>query len=70
MSSLSAKTTHAPAESGTSVSRSAMSKEIVVTASSDLPGPRPSPPTMWSVKFCRARCGITTPFGLPVDPDV
>ncbi len=47
-----------------------MSNEIVVTASSRSAGCSPGTRAMLSRKLDSAECGISTPFGLPVEPEV
>ena len=69
-SALSAPTTVAPLISGTYSSRAAMSKESVVTASTTSCAFKPGSRAIDCKKFATARCGIITPLGWPVDPDV
>ena len=47
-----------------------MSKDNVVTASNASFAPQPGFCRMDESKLTAARCGISTPFGLPVEPDV
>ncbi len=65
-----ARTTAAPLISGTWISRAAMSKETVVTATSPSPGLMASSWACMRRKLASAECGITTPLGRPVEPEV
>ena len=65
-----ASTTRAPVVSGRKSSRTAMSNDSVVTASSRSPAFRPGSVRMLARKLHTAFCGSTTPLGLPVEPEV
>ena len=65
-----ASTTCRPTASGSSSSSTAMSKLSVVTATSRSAALRPGSCAMLTRKFTTARCGTTTPLGLPVEPEV
>ncbi|MFT3764373.1 MAG: hypothetical protein QM820_02450 [Minicystis sp.] len=62
--------TCAPVVSGNHSSRPAMSNERLVTASTQSDASRPGSRAIEARKFTTARCGMATPFGLPVDPEV
>ncbi len=47
-----------------------MSNEMVVTARRTSPAFKPGLRAIEVNKFTTARCEISTPLGLPVDPDV
>ncbi len=47
-----------------------MSKEMVVTASRLSSVPKPVRDAIEVSRLTRAACGIATPFGRPVEPDV
>ena len=66
----SARTTVAPVISGRNSSRPAMSKDIVVTASSASSAPSPGRPRIDSRRLVSATCGTSTPLGRPVEPEV
>ncbi|MNW62016.1 hypothetical protein D3C74_401190 [compost metagenome] len=65
-----ARTTSAPEISGRNSSRPKISNERVVTDKSLSSAVIPGFLAMESRKFVNARCGIFTPFGLPVEPEV
>ncbi|OPZ88394.1 MAG: hypothetical protein BWY74_03158 [Firmicutes bacterium ADurb.Bin419] len=69
-SSLPAITTLAPAIIGINNSSPAMSKDNVVTASSESPLVIPVFCSILLSRFNKAYCSICTPFGLPVEPEV
>ncbi len=68
--SRSATISFAPATSGTKISRLEMSKPNVVTASSRSALVIESRWHMSVIRLASASCGMTTPLGLPVDPEV
>ena len=63
-------TTRAPGSAARTVSSPEMSNDIVVTASSTSSRVRPGSCRIERRKFASARCSMTTPLGLPVEPDV
>src|ERR1700738_3513035 len=65
-----ASTTRPPVTSGKKSSSPAMSKEIVVTATSTSFCENPGRSRIEVKKLTTERWQISTPFGLPVDPDV
>src|SRR6266550_3727125 len=65
-----AMTTRAPTQRGRKISSAAMSNEMVVTATSVSLGSSPGVTHMDIRKFVTDRCSISTPLGLPVDPEV
>ncbi len=69
-SSRSAIATDAPTDNGRKSSRAAMSKAIVVTASSVSDTCRPGVFAMEQSRFTSERWLTSTPFGAPVEPDV
>ncbi|SPT57632.1 Uncharacterised protein [Actinomadura madurae] len=69
-SARSARTIVAPLISGANSSSAAMSNAIVVTATSRSPGVSLSWAFVAIRKFVSARCGIATPLGRPVEPEV
>src|ERR1022692_2921574 len=62
--------THPPASSGANISNTETSKLNEVEASTRDSPPRPKAATAHQTRFTTLRCGTTTPFGVPVDPDV
>ena len=70
VSSRPAITTRPPVASGRNSSRPAMSKESVVTARIVSAAVKPGVRCIDSRKFTIAAWGISTPLGLPVEPDV
>ena len=69
-SSFFAMMTRPPDSNGMNNSSAAMSKDKVVTASNASVAPQPGFCFMDDSRLTAARCGISTPFGLPVEPDV
>ena len=67
---LSASTTAsaAPQARGAQMSKTDTSPATVLTCSTRSPGPRPQ--RLWPTKVRIARCGTSTPFGVPVVPEV
>ncbi len=65
-----ARTTLAPHSNGRYSSSPAISNDSVVTATRTSSALRPGFSRMLVRKFTRLRCSISTPLGLPVDPDV
>ena len=63
-------TTVAPTVSGSWSSSTAISKDSVVTATSTSSAVMPGWRAMLVRKLTTARCGTTTPLGLPVEPEV
>ena len=69
-SSALARTTRAPTRSGRKISSAAMSKEMVVMASSVSAAANPGRSRIAVRKLTSDRCVTATPLGLPVDPEV
>jgi hypothetical protein len=65
-----ATTTLAPASNGRYSSRTWISNETVVTASIRSSALSENHRPIAAAKLATPACGITTPFGVPVDPDV
>ncbi len=65
-----ARTTRAPTVSGRKISSTAMSNDSVVTARRTSSRPSPGARRIESRKFTTVRCGIWTPLGRPVEPEV
>ncbi|MNI47072.1 hypothetical protein D3C73_1015690 [compost metagenome] len=59
-----------PLDNGTHVSKTKISKDIVVRQSMLFPGVKLISLAIASMKLCTAWWVIMTPFGFPVDPDV
>jgi beta-xylosidase len=64
------RTMRAPTVSGKMTSDTAMSKESVVIARTTSFDVMPGVFATLASKFAAERCGTSTPFGLPVEPDV
>ncbi|OIQ69933.1 hypothetical protein GALL_484600 [mine drainage metagenome] len=69
-SSEDAISTRAPVTSGRNSSSTAMSNMTVVTDRMLSLAPMPGARAMLVRKLTTARCGIVTPFGVPVEPEV
>jgi hypothetical protein len=67
---LGATTTRLPEMRGKRSSRLEMSKLMVVAASRQSSALRKSPARIANMKFDRFESVMTTPFGLPVEPEV
>jgi hypothetical protein len=65
-----ARAISAPTVSGKISSTTAMSNDSVVTASTTSPSCSPGSRARLCSKLTAARCGMRTPLGLPVEPEV
>ena len=65
-----ARTIRAPTVSGSRTSETAISNDSVVIASIVSADVRPGARCTLASRFTTARCGTSTPFGMPVEPDV
>ena len=69
-SSREAITTSAPTIRGRNTSSTEMSNDSVASPSTTSPGARPGSCCIDSRKLTALRCSISTPLGMPVEPDV